>query len=203
MREIHVSRDMTKPATTQINLGIRPVWSESSLCAHWVAKDPKFLHAGSEDSDQTGRALTLLVLSCRSSCGYVLFGPIVQYVIAFICIFNYKTFLNVFAFSITKHCTMLLVIYNVQFLSLSRLTTKPTKWQYAEQRLRSFWETVLSESSLCAQWVAKDPSFLHADSEDWSDWADAQADRESSLGAHAIVLVLSWGGSGKIPWLAV
>ena len=26
------------------------------------------------------------------------------------------------------------------------------------------------------QWVAKDPSFLHADSEDWSDWADAQAD---------------------------
>ena len=28
----------------------------------------------------------------------------------------------------------------------------------------------------CAQWVAKDPSFLHADSEDWSDLADAQAD---------------------------
>ena len=35
---------------------------------------------------------------------------------------------------------------------------------------------VWSESLLCAQWVAKDPSFLHADSEDWSDWADAQAD---------------------------
>ena len=30
------------------------------------------------------------------------------------------------------------------------------------------------ESSLCAQWVAtcKDPSFLHLDSEDWSDWAN-------------------------------
>ena len=28
----------------------------------------------------------------------------------------------------------------------------------------------------CAQWVAKDPMFLHADSEDWSDWADVQAD---------------------------
>ena len=26
------------------------------------------------------------------------------------------------------------------------------------------------------KWVAKDPSFLHADSKDWSDWADAQAD---------------------------
>ena len=35
---------------------------------------------------------------------------------------------------------------------------------------------VWSESSLCAQWIAKDPSFLHADSEDWSDWRDARAD---------------------------
>ena len=34
---------------------------------------------------------------------------------------------------------------------------------------------VWSESLLCAQWVAKNPSFLHADSEDWSDWANAQA----------------------------
>ena len=36
--------------------------------------------------------------------------------------------------------------------------------------------SVWSESSLCTQWVAKDPSFLHADSKDWSDWAEAQAD---------------------------
>ena len=35
---------------------------------------------------------------------------------------------------------------------------------------------VWSESSLCAQWIAKDLSFLHADSEDWSDWADVQTD---------------------------
>ena len=33
---------------TQISLGIRPVWSESSLCAQWVAKDPSFLHADSD-----------------------------------------------------------------------------------------------------------------------------------------------------------
>ena len=63
-----------RPAKTQISLGIRPVWSESSLCAQWVAKGPSFLHADSEDSDQTGRmprliwvfdgrTLTLLVLS--------------------------------------------------------------------------------------------------------------------------------------------
>ena len=28
-----------RPAKTQISLGIRPVWSESSLCVQWVAKD--------------------------------------------------------------------------------------------------------------------------------------------------------------------
>ena len=56
----NVSRPVTKPikwhvrpAKTQISLGIRPVWSESSLCAQWVAKDPSFLHADSEYSDQT------------------------------------------------------------------------------------------------------------------------------------------------------
>ena len=36
---------MVRLAKTQISLGIRPVWSESSLCAQWVAKDPSFLHA--------------------------------------------------------------------------------------------------------------------------------------------------------------
>ena len=69
------------PSKTQISLGIRPVWSESSLCAQWVAKDPSFLHADSEESDQTGRmprligvfagrTTILLVLSCRSSNEY-------------------------------------------------------------------------------------------------------------------------------------
>ena len=37
------------PANTQISLDICPVWSESLLCAQWVAKDPGFLHADSED----------------------------------------------------------------------------------------------------------------------------------------------------------
>ena len=71
------------PAKTLIRLGIQsdqshPVWSESSLCAQWVAKAPSFLHADSEDPDQTrrmprliwvfaGRTLILLVLSCRGS----------------------------------------------------------------------------------------------------------------------------------------
>ena len=44
-----------RPAQTQISLGIRPVWLESSLCTQCVAKDQSFLRADSEDSDQTGR----------------------------------------------------------------------------------------------------------------------------------------------------
>ena len=36
-------------AKTQLSLGISPVWSESSLCALWVAKDPYCLQADSED----------------------------------------------------------------------------------------------------------------------------------------------------------
>ena len=43
------NKTSVRPAKTQISLGIRPVWSESSLCAHWVAKDARFLHADSED----------------------------------------------------------------------------------------------------------------------------------------------------------
>ena len=67
-----------RPAKTQISLGICPVWSESSLCAQWVAKGLIFLHADSEDSDQTrrmprliwvfaGRTVILLVLSWGGS----------------------------------------------------------------------------------------------------------------------------------------
>ena len=49
-----------RPAKTQICLGIRPVWSVSTLCAQWVAKDWRFLHADSEDSDQSGRMPRLI-----------------------------------------------------------------------------------------------------------------------------------------------
>ena len=46
----------------------------------------------------------------------------------------------------------------------------------APSELRSAWASAQSDqSSLCAQLVAKVPSFLHAESEDWSDWLDAQA----------------------------
>ena len=50
----------------------------------------------------------------------------------------------------------------------NKMTVHPAKTQIS----LGIW----SESMLCASWVAKDPSFLHADSEDWSDWADAQVE---------------------------
>ena len=60
-----------RPAKTQISLGIRLVWSESSLCAQWVAKDPSFLHADSEDSDQTGRMPRLIWVFAGRTCHFV------------------------------------------------------------------------------------------------------------------------------------
>ena len=61
--------------------------------------------------------------------------------------------------------------------------TKQTKRMCAQSRLRSAWaSTQFDQSSLCAQWVAKDPNFLHADS------------KNSLLGEHITVLVLSCAG---------
>ena len=40
-----------RPAKTQISLGIRPVWPESSLCTQWAAKEVSFLHADSDWAD--------------------------------------------------------------------------------------------------------------------------------------------------------
>ena len=45
---------------TQISLCIRPVWSESLLCAQWVAKGSMLHRADGEDSDQTGRMRSLI-----------------------------------------------------------------------------------------------------------------------------------------------
>ena len=60
-----------RSAKTQISLSIRPVWLESSLCAKWVAKDPSFLHADSEDSDQTGRMPMLIWVFAGRTCHFV------------------------------------------------------------------------------------------------------------------------------------
>ena len=84
---LNMNHDMTKPikwhvrpAKTQISLGIRPVWSESSLSA-WRKLGSLATHwAHSKDSDQAGRmprliwvfdgrTVILLVMLCRGSHG--------------------------------------------------------------------------------------------------------------------------------------
>ena len=60
-----------RSAKTQIGLGIRPVWSESSLCAQWVAKDLSSLHADIEDSGQTGRMPRLFWVFDGRTCHFV------------------------------------------------------------------------------------------------------------------------------------
>ena len=67
-----------RPAKIQISLGIRPVWSESSLSARRKLRSLAIYWAHSKDSDQTGRmprliwvftgrTVILLVLSYRGS----------------------------------------------------------------------------------------------------------------------------------------
>ena len=71
-------------------------------------------------------------------------------------------------------------------LQMSQDTTKPTKWVCAQRRFRSAWASAQSDqSSLCAQYVAKDPSFLHADSEDSNQTGGCPGWSKSWLGAHS------------------
>ena len=65
------NKTTVRPAKTQISLGIRPVWSEFSLCTQWVAKDPSFLQADSEDSDQSGRMPRLIWVFAGCTCHFV------------------------------------------------------------------------------------------------------------------------------------
>ena len=51
---------IVRAAKTRISLGIRPVWSEFSPCAQFLANDRRFLHADSEDPGQTGRMPRLI-----------------------------------------------------------------------------------------------------------------------------------------------
>ena len=69
-------------------------------------------------------------------------------------------------------------LWSLTIYKVSQRMTKATKWHVcpAKTQISLGILPVWSESSLCTQWLAKNPSFLHANSKDWSDWADAQAD---------------------------
>ena len=89
--------------------------------------------------------------------------------------------------------SIMTVAYEPQLDKTNKMTVRPAKTQIS-LGIRPVW----SESSLCAQLVAKDPLFLHADSEDSDQTGRMPSWSESSLGAHAILLVLSWGGTFQV-----
>ena len=82
---------------------------------------------------------------------------------------------------------------------MSHDMTKPTKWECAQHRLRSAWASSRSDqSSLHTQWVAKDPMFLHADSEDSDHTGQMPRLIWVFAGHTAILLVLSYRGSNVV-----
>ena len=154
-----------RPAKTQISVGIRPVWSDTLLCTQWVAKDPSFFMRTAK-TDETGRmprlfwviagrTIILLVLLCRGLHVVTEWTPPPG------------------RYRVLKDCGD----------AMSRDMTKTNKMgvRTAKTRISLGIRPVWSEPSLCAQWEAKDPSFLHADSEE-SDQTGRWS--ESSLVAH-------------------
>ena len=127
-----------RPAKTQLSLGIRPIWSETSQWAQWVAEDPMFLHADSEDSGKTGRMPRLIWVFARRTRHFVWFCLEVAYI-------------NVFQ---PAHMKRALIAgetedhrkaFTVRVHNMSRLMTKPTKWLCAQRR--SAWASVPSDQS--------------------------------------------------------
>ena len=91
----------------------------------------------------------------------------------------------------------LLCLFEPPHDNTNKMTVRPAKTQIS-LGIHPVW----AESSLCAQWVAKDPSFLHADSKDPDQTSEDsdQTGRMSRLiwvfaGRKLILLVLSCRGS--------
>ena len=73
-----------RPAKTQISMGIRPVWSESSLSA-WRNLGSLATHwEHSENSDQTGRVPRLLWVFTGRTLSFVMSRPIYSYMYTFL-----------------------------------------------------------------------------------------------------------------------
>ena len=57
-----------------VRMSVRPAKiaqsDQSSLCTQWVAKDLSFLHADSEDSDQSGRMPRLIWVFAGRTCRF-------------------------------------------------------------------------------------------------------------------------------------
>ena len=81
----HMSHLMTKWLCAQQRLTLAWASAQSLLCAQWVVKDPSFLHADSEDSDQTGWMPRLIWDFAGCTCHLV--GFVMRWLIIY-CLFS-------------------------------------------------------------------------------------------------------------------
>ena len=99
-------------------------------------------------------------------------------------------------------CRFCSFLAQITLSQMSRSPTKPTKWHMrpAKTQISLGICPVWSVFAMRSMGSSKDLKFLHADSKDWSDWADAQTDL-SLCWAHIILLVLS--GSISQKWIYI
>ena len=95
-----------------------------------------------------------------------------------------------------RFCCVMKALYQRSNI-ISRDMTNPTIWVCSQRRLKAAWASAQSDQSLrCAtQWVAKNPSFLHADSEDSDQTGRMPRLIWDSAGRTVTLSVLSCRGS--------
>ena len=169
---------------------ICPVWSESSLCTQWVAKDLSFLHADSEDSDQTGRMPRMIWGFTGRTChfaGFVMrrliYAKKSQLAITDLLFLHLRTF--------HKLCS------NKLFFIWATSWQNQQNSMWAQRRLRSAWPSAQSDQSLrCPHEETLGPQpATERKAKTQIRLGGCPGWSESSLGAHAILVVLSRGGS--------
>ena len=114
----------------------KPRWSESSLCTHWVAKDPRFLHVDSKDSDLSGRMPRLIWVFAGLTSHFV--GFVVRWLK--LGVLDSESWISVIP-------EMLLFV--PEHDKINKISCSPS-----EDRLA--WASAESDWSLCALWVSKD-----------------------------------------------
>ena len=91
---------------------------------------------------------------------------VVCFVPFYVCLWHFTgSFARLSTRIMFNRCLMFLLFSNLAIWAAHDKTNKMTV-RPAKTQICLGIHPVCSESSLCAQWVAKDPSFLHADSKD-------------------------------------
>ena len=130
MRKSQLSQRMTKPtkrhvrpAKTQISLGFRPVWSESSLSAWQKLRSSATHWVHSEDSDQTRRMPSLIWVFAGHTCHFVGFVYILHRCVYTIAGYG-KTLIHVSLCGITGWSGPLLSVYVLRYIFAWHATFK-------------------------------------------------------------------------------